>query len=111
MKHRFRRHADAENDRPQEERIGIVVLTHDRREEALRTLEYMPHRHDIPIILVDNASSDGTVDAVRKRYPNVAVVPLQRNIGAAARNAGVLACRARYIAFCDDDTCWYASTL
>jgi GT2 family glycosyltransferase len=111
MKDPVRQRDDGASDPTHEARIGIVILTHDRRDEALRTLEHLPHRDDIPVIVVDNASSDGTVDAVRARYPATRIVRLPRNAGAAGRNAGVLACRARYIAFCDDDTWWDAATL
>ena len=96
---------------PHEARIGIVVLTHDRRDEALRTLEHLPQRDDVPIVVVDNASTDGTVDTVRQRYPAVTIVRLAGNAGASGRNAGVLACRARYVAFCDDDTWWDVASL
>ena len=111
MKRPARQRDGAAIDPPHDARIGIVVLTHDRREEALRTLEHLPHRDDIPITVVDNASSDGTADAVRARYPAVTIVRLDHNAGAAGRNAGVFACRARYIAFCDDDTWWNVATL
>jgi GT2 family glycosyltransferase len=92
-------------------RIGIVVLTHDRRDEVLRTLGHLSCGNDIPITVVDNASSDGTADAVRARYPDVRIVRLAGNQGAAGRNAGVLACRTRYVAFCDDDTWWDVASL
>ncbi|HKU87956.1 MAG TPA: glycosyltransferase [Casimicrobiaceae bacterium] len=94
-----------------EARIGIVVLTHDRREEALRTLRHLHDGNDIPITVVDNGSSDGTADAVSVSYPDVSIVRLADNMGVAGRNAGVHACRARYIAFCDDDTWWDVATL
>ena len=100
-----------EIDAAREARIGIVVLTHDRREEAMRTLGHLPRGNDIPIVVVDNASSDGTADAVRASYPDVSIVRLTENAGAAGRNAGVRAYRARYIAFCDDDTWWDGASL
>jgi GT2 family glycosyltransferase len=101
----------AEIDAAREARIGIVVLTHERRAEAMRTLGHLPCSNDMPIVVVDNASSDGTADVVRASYADVSIVRLAENAGAAGRNAGVRACRARYVAFCDDDTRWDGASL
>lgn len=56
-------------------------------------------------ILVDNASTDGTIDHVRTRFPWVRVVALGENRGfAGGNNAGVLAARGRYLALLNNDT-------
>ncbi|WP_030437187.1 glycosyltransferase family 2 protein [Actinoplanes subtropicus] len=94
------------------ERIGVVVITHERRPEALGAvarLVELPERP--PIVLVDNGSTDGTADAVRKRFPEVEVLALDRNAGAVGRNLGVERLRTPYVAFCDDDTWWEPGSL
>lgn len=93
-------------------RVGVVVITHNRRAEALAAvgrLVALPERP--PVVLVDNASGDGTAEAVRKRFPDVDVVALPANQGAVGRNIGVARLRTPYIAFCDDDTCWTPGSL
>jgi hypothetical protein len=56
-------------------------------------------------IVVDNASSDGTVEHVRGRYPWVRVLALDSNRGfAAGVNAGARAARGRFIAVLNNDT-------
>lgn len=88
-------------------RIAIVMLTYNRRAEALNTLACLHALpQTVPIVLVDNASVDGTAHAARARFPDLQIVRLARNIGAAGRNAGVAAVDAEYVAFCDDDTWW-----
>ncbi len=87
--------------------VTVVIATRDRREELLRTLP----RHEAPVILVDNGSTDGTVRAVAQRHPEVDVVPLGRNLGAAARNVGVSRARTPYVAFADDDSYWEPGSL
>src|ERR1700744_5264518 len=71
-------------------KISIVVLTHNRRLEVLRTLGHISRLHGrVSLIVVDNGSADGTSHAISSAFPDVAIVTLPRNIGAAARNAGV----------------------
>ncbi len=57
------------------------------------------------IILVDNASSDGSVALVRGQFPQVRVVALEDNVGfAAANNRGVRAAHGECLAFLNNDT-------
>jgi len=90
-----------------DDRTTIVLVTMDRRREVLETLERLlalPER--APLIMVDNASADGTADAVRAMLPRVTVIALPANQGAAGRNAGVRAAQTPYVAFADDDSWW-----
>lgn len=87
--------------------VTTVVITHDRREQLLATLV----RHEGPVVLVDNASTDGTADAVRSVLPHVHVVDAARNLGAAGRSLGVWAATTPYVAFSDDDSWWAPGAL
>ncbi|HYW53837.1 MAG TPA: glycosyltransferase [Dongiaceae bacterium] len=85
----------------------VVLATCDRKARVHETLQNvcgrpMPH----PVIVVDNGSADGTAEYVRALHPQVTVIALPRNVGAAARNAGVRLAETRYVAFCDDDSWW-----
>ncbi|HET9873278.1 MAG TPA: glycosyltransferase [Propionibacteriaceae bacterium] len=85
------------------ERVTVVLLTYNcasRIEEVLRHLLDL----DVPVIAVDNASTDGTADVV-SRF-DVELIRLPQNVGAAGRNAGAAAATTAYVAFCDDDG-WY----
>ncbi|MFI5956201.1 glycosyltransferase family 2 protein [Cryptosporangium sp. NPDC051539] len=91
---------------------GIVVITRDRRERTLATLERLaalPERP--PVVVVDNASRDGTADAVTARQPGVRVIRLARNLGAVARTVGVRAVGTPFVAFSDDDSWWSAGAV
>jgi GT2 family glycosyltransferase len=87
--------------------ITVVVATQNRRDELLRSLP----RHEAPVILVDNGSTDGTPQAVRERLPHVDVVELGRNAGATARTVGVRRATTPYVAFADDDSWWAPGSL
>jgi GT2 family glycosyltransferase len=82
--------------------VTIVVASRNRRDDLLATLP----RHEAPVILVDNGSTDGTVEAVRAAHPEVTVLPLERNEGAGGRTRGVAAAGTEFVAFADDDSWW-----
>jgi GT2 family glycosyltransferase len=87
--------------------VGVVILTHNRVRDLLITLEHMREvAENARLVLVDNASTDGTADVVRTRFPDIELVPLDVNVAAAGRNAGVARLDATYVAFCDDDAWW-----
>lgn len=56
------------------------------------------------ILVVDDASTDGSVALVRSRYPSVRVIALEENSGpCVARNAGMRAARNRWVLAVDND--------
>jgi GT2 family glycosyltransferase len=89
--------------------ITVVVATHDRRERLLATLPRLVGGG--PVVVVDNGSTDGTAGAVRRSFPDVEVVRLPSNRGAAGRNVGVERARTPYVAFADDDSWWAPGAL
>lgn len=93
-------------------RTGVVVITWNRRAEVLGALDRLRGLPEQPpVVVVDNASTDGTAQAVRERHPWVDLVVAPRNLGAVGRNVGVERLGTPYVAFCDDDTWWAAGSL
>ncbi len=82
--------------------VTIVVITRNRRADVLATLP----RHEAPVVLVDNGSTDGTVEAVRDAHPEVSILALARNEGARARTLGAAHAGTPFVAFADDDSWW-----
>ena len=90
-----------------ESQVAVVMITFNRRPEVLRSLGHLtalPERP--PIVVIDNGSTDGTAEAIARRFPQVEVVPVGRNLGAAGRTLGVRRVETPYVAFADDDTWW-----
>jgi GT2 family glycosyltransferase len=88
------------------------MITWNRRQEVLRSLEELtrlPERP--PIFVVDNGSTDGTAAAVKERFPQAEVLSAGGNVGAAARTLGVRHVTAPYVALCDDDVWWEPGAL
>ncbi|MFH8294262.1 glycosyltransferase family 2 protein [Streptomyces sp. NPDC018059] len=93
-------------------RTTVVVITHNRRPELLRTLDRLAELPEEPeVIVVDNASTDGTADAVSRHHPSVRLLRPGRNLGAVGRNLAVREVRTPYVAFCDDDSWWAPGSL
>jgi GT2 family glycosyltransferase len=87
--------------------VTVVVASRNRRDDLLVSLP----RHEAPVVLVDNASTDGSPSVVRDAFPSVRVISLRRNVGAVARNVGVREARTPYVAFADDDSWWAPGAL
>ncbi|WP_263247659.1 glycosyltransferase family 2 protein [Saccharopolyspora rosea] len=93
-------------------RTTVVIATRNRCGELLRTLDRLHRLRPVPpIVVVDNASRDDTPRAVRAAHPDVRLITAPRNLGAIARNLGVLCSRTPYIAFSDDDSWWAPGAL
>jgi GT2 family glycosyltransferase len=98
--------------RPLEERLGIVIVTRNRVDTLLSTIERLRALEaPYPIVVVDNASTDGTPAAVERQYPDIEVVCLPENLGGGARNYGVRRLERELIAFTDDDSWWEHGSL
>ena len=88
--------------------ITTVVMTRDRRDDLLASLAH----HEGPVVVVDNGSRDGTLEALEAlRRPDLTVIALPTNAGAPARNIGVRAAGTPYVAFADDDSWWAPGAL
>jgi GT2 family glycosyltransferase len=85
--------------------VSIVISTFNRREVLLQTLARLrlcEVQHEI--FVVDNASEDGTVQAVAANFPNVHLIALNENRGSCAKNLALPRCRGEQIVFLDDDS-------
>ena len=70
-------------------------------ESCLKSLE----REPAEVIVVDNASSDGSRELVQERFPKVRVIALDKNYGfCGAVNRGIEASKTTYVILLNDDT-------
>lgn len=73
-------------------------------EDCLKSLGRQTFK-DFEIILVDNGSTDDSLEYVKDNYPEVKIIPLQKNFGfAKAINEGVKTSSAKYVLFLNNDT-------
>ncbi len=94
------------------ERVSIVMITRNRGGQIRAALEHLLELPERPhIIVVDNGSTDQTVNVARWMDPSIEVVPLGQNLGGAGRNVGVSLARTPCVAFSDDDSWWEPGAL
>lgn len=88
--------------------VSFVMASHNRRVILLDTLEKLFGQRrpacQFAVIVVDNASTDGTAQAVRRRFPSVMLLPLRSNLGSCAKALAVDRAAGDFIVFLDDDS-------
>ena len=85
--------------------VSIAILNYQRRDVLRGALESARAQRFpvVEILAVDNGSTDDSVGMVRREFPDVRVVALDDNVGAAARNAGVAAAKGEIVVTLDND--------
>ncbi|WP_069387258.1 glycosyltransferase family 2 protein [Cellulosimicrobium cellulans] len=91
----------------EDERVTVVVMSKDRREDLRASLP----RHRARVVYVDNGSTDGSPGAVADMRPDADVVRLPQNIGSLARTVGIERATTPFVAFADDDSWWAPGAL
>jgi GT2 family glycosyltransferase len=88
--------------------VTIVIVVYNRRDalrEVLRRMlsesDYDPER--VEVVVVDNASGDGSAAMVREEFPAVRLIERETNIGAPAWNDGFAVAGGDYVLILDDD--------
>jgi GT2 family glycosyltransferase len=99
----------AQTEVPVPPKVGVVILNHSGRllaERCLRSVVESPYPAK-DVILVDNGSTDGSVEYLRTRFPDLLILEHSENLGiAGGRNRGFREASRRgndYILSLDND--------
>jgi GT2 family glycosyltransferase len=87
--------------------ISTVILSYNRRDALRRTLTEIASQgwsRDAQLIVVDNASSDGSAAMVRAEFPAVELVALERNVILEGFNIGAARATGELLLILDDDS-------
>lgn len=85
---------------------SIVVVTHNRQRDVLVALEscYAQSYRPLEVLVYDDASADGTEQAVRQQFPDVRYWRADPGVGyIVLRNRGFRDARGKYVFSIDDD--------
>jgi len=100
-------HSPTQEDRQlttQQPRISVVVVTYNNRDDIDACLRSLRDADECELIVVDNLSTDGTLDHVREHYPTVHAVSAGRNGGfGAGVNYGARLATGTYLAVVNPD--------
>jgi GT2 family glycosyltransferase len=88
--------------------VTVAILAYNRRDPLAVTLEKVLGDLDHPadrleVIVVDNASTDGTAEMVAERFPSVTVIRNEENVGIGGWNRAFEAGRGEWFLVLDDD--------
>jgi len=95
-----------ESDKSKYPLVSVVVLNYNGKHHLKTCLDSLLRTRypNFEIILVDNGSTDGSVEFVQQNYPTVKIVRLSRNIyTAGGYMAGVLVAKGKYVAILNND--------
>lgn len=86
--------------------VTVNILSFNRKDELRNTLTkvYEQDYKNIEVIVVDNASSDGSAEMVKKEFPDVHLIQMEKNIGIAGWNEGFKVAKGEYVLVLDDDS-------
>lgn len=85
--------------------VSYIVITFNRREGLLKNLRAIyANDRSADVWVVDNASADGTADAVRAFFPRARLIVLDKNLGMPARNVALKRITAPFAVLLDDDS-------
>ena len=68
--------------------VVSIILNTNRREDTLECLRSLTQQtyENMHTIVLDNHSTDGSVDAIKTEFPDVEVIPILENLGYAGNN-------------------------
>lgn len=92
---------------PADPLLSVIIVNYNTRRMTLDSLSKL-HENlggiSTEIILIDNASQDGSVEAVRERFPQVRILEPGKNLGfGKANNLGMKAARGEYFMLLNTD--------
>jgi len=95
-------------------KVSVIIPSFNRSFKLIRAIASVLYQTftDYEIIVVDDGSTDGTTEALRPFRAHIRYLKHAGNLGvSAARNTGILASPAPFIAFLDSDDYWFPQKL
>jgi GT2 family glycosyltransferase len=85
--------------------LTIIIISYNTKQLLFECLASIPESKKYQIIVVDNASKDGSADMVAKDFPQVSLIRSKTNTGFAhANNLGLKLAKGRHVIFLNSDT-------
>src|SRR3989344_3319016 len=92
--------------------LSTIIVSFNTKDLLKKTIDSIPKKADWEIIVVDNASRDGSPEMVSSEYPSVRLIKNKENVGfAKANNQGIKMSSGRYTLLLNSDTIVKAKAL
>ncbi|MFA5128417.1 MAG: glycosyltransferase family 2 protein [Patescibacteria group bacterium] len=95
--------------------LSIIILNYKARgllKECLKGIEMVQPKLDYEIIVVDNASGDGTAAMMRENFPDINFISSEENLGyAKGNNLGIQKASGRYVMIMNPDIIVFSGVL
>lgn len=99
--------------------VSVIIPTYNRKRTLKRCVDSVLSQtyRNFEIIIVDDCSTDGTMEFIEAEYGNITEIPIiyvrnDTNLGVSvSRNVGISYANGEYIAFQDSDTQWVEDKL
>lgn len=95
--------------------LSIIIVSYQTKKEILRSLASIYKgggEYSLEVIVVDNASTDGSLEAIAREFPQVEILANQENRGfSAANNQGLARAQGEYLLLLNPDTVIFPDTL
>jgi GT2 family glycosyltransferase/glycosyltransferase involved in cell wall biosynthesis len=88
--------------------VSVVIVNYRGADDTIRCLDGLREldwpREQLELVVVENASGDGSADRIRATHPDVVLLELEENTGfAGGCNRGAAAATGHYVAFLNND--------
>jgi GT2 family glycosyltransferase len=86
--------------------ITIQILNWNRAEDTQRAIASAIEQtyNNFEIIVIDNGSTDNSIELTKRNFPDIKIIPLDKNYGCpGGRNLGIKHCNGDYIFYLDND--------
>lgn len=85
--------------------LSTIIVNYNTKNLLRQTLRSIPQKQDWEVIVVDNGSTDGSLDMLKKTFPQVKRIENRENLGfAKANNQGIKASSGSFILLLNSDT-------
>jgi GT2 family glycosyltransferase len=85
--------------------VSVITLNWNRKEDLSRTLSLIHKQTYEPkeILMVDNGSTDGSVESIQQSFPSVKIITLPENRGVQGYNEGISSASGNILLLIDND--------
>jgi glycosyltransferase involved in cell wall biosynthesis len=95
-------------------KVSVIIPTFNRADKVCRAVSSVIDQtyQDIEIIVIDDASTDNTIERLNEFGSRIKIIRHEKNMGvSAARNSGIRIAKGEYIALLDSDDYWLQEKL